>query len=191
MFQVETNGRKEQGERDGERHNERTTRISEKEKQNNDNQEDSFAKVVQNSVRSEVKQVASVDEGNDFDTLRQNLVVQFFHFLMDTVQRGLSIRAFLQRGDPRNDIVVVDDLPVWQMRGPAKPAQPNLRTLVDDGNILHPDRGTALGGEDCVSDVLNVFDQANLANVDLLLTLLNEAASRICIVIRELLLNLA
>ena len=77
---------------------------------------------------------------------------------MDSVQCGLRIVALLQRGDPRNNIVVVDDSPVQQVRGPAKSAETNLLPLGDDAKILYPDRSTAFCSDDRVSDVLNVFD---------------------------------
>ena len=72
----------------------------------------------------------------------------------------------------------------------AELAEPNLRALVDDGDVLDPERGAALGHDDRVLDVLDVSDLAHFANVDLLQPGLDEAAPSIGIVTGQLLLHL-
>ena len=73
---------------------------------------------------------------------------------------------------------------------PAKLAQPDLRTLRYDGNVLHPKRRAALGCNDRVLDILDVSDQTYFPDIDLLQPGFDEAAARIGIVIGELLLHL-
>ena len=65
--------------------------------------------------------------------------------------------AFAQEHDARNDIVVVDDFAVFAMDGSGELAQPDLRALRHDGDILHPQRSAALGREDSVFDVAARF----------------------------------
>src|SRR5258708_39699305 len=76
------------------------------------------------------------------------------------------------------------------MDRPGELAQANLRPLGDDGDVLHPQRSTALGHDDRVRDVLDVPDQSHFPNIELLETRFDEAAARVGIVVCELLFYL-
>src|SRR6266851_1903045 len=77
------------------------------------------------------------------------------------------------------------------MNRPSELAQPDLWTLRDDRDILHPQRSSAFGHDDRVRDILYVSDQAHFPNIDLLQTRLDEAPARVSIVVCELLLHLS
>ena len=57
-------------------------------------------------------------------------------------------------------------------------------------NVFDAERGAVLGENDGLLDVVNVIDQADLADVDLLQAFLNETAAGIGVVVGELLLDL-
>ncbi len=71
-----------------------------------------FGQVMQDRMGGEVDQVAAIDEGNDFYPLRQDLIVQLHDLLVDALQDRLRIGTLLQHCDTRDDIIVIDDLPV-------------------------------------------------------------------------------
>ncbi len=76
------------------------------------------------------------------------------------------------------------------MNGSGDLAEPYLRPLGDDGNILYTQRRAALGHNDRVFDIAHISDQAHFPDIDLLQTGFDEAAARIGIVVGELLLHL-
>src|SRR6266852_4199290 len=76
------------------------------------------------------------------------------------------------------------------MNRPGELAEPDLRALRDNGNIPHAQRSARLGDNDCVFYVLYIPDQADFADIDLLQTGFDEAATCIGVVVCELLLHL-
>ena len=143
---------------------------------------------------------------------------------MNALERGVGVVAFLQQDDAFDDVVVVDELPVFvvdgllaagfvrvvharvscaegssrfggrsgtEAAGLTDLAEANLRTLDDGGDVLDAQGSAGLGLEDGVLDVLDVLVEADLADVDLLLALLDEAAAGVGVVVGELLLDLA
>src|SRR6266849_712879 len=77
------------------------------------------------------------------------------------VSQGPKIRlGQFARAIHREDgkIIDNDDLSVFPMNRPGKLAQPDLRALRNDGDILHPQRSSTLGHDDRVRDVLDVSD---------------------------------
>ena len=99
--------------------------------------------------------------------------------------------AFPHEHDARNDVLVVDDPPVRAVDRPAELAEPDLGTLRDDGDVLDPDRRAVLRRDDRILDVLRRADQPDHAHIDLLHARLDEAAARVHVVVRKLLLHLA
>ena len=128
--------------------------------------------------------------GNDLHARGQDVVVQLLHFFVESLQRRVRIGAFPQERDARDHIVVVDDLSVLVANRPRELAEPDLRALRDDGDILHAQRRAALGHEDGVFDIVHVPDQAHFPDVDLLQAGFDEAAAGIDVVVGELLLHL-
>src|SRR5208283_547023 len=94
LAQVEPYGRKEQGERNGERDDEGRPSVAEKEEEDDRHQNHPFRQVVQHRVRRVVKQIAAVQHGHDRHAGRQNAVIELVHFLVDCIKRGLLFRAF-------------------------------------------------------------------------------------------------
>ena len=78
------------------------------------------SKVVQHGVGGEMDQIAAIDERNNLHAWGQNVLVQFLHFLVNASQRRVRLGAFSQQHDAGNHIVVVDDLPVFAVNGPAR-----------------------------------------------------------------------
>ena len=70
-------------------------------------------------------------------------------------------------------------------------AQANLRALHNRGDILDPKRCSIRSLENGSLDILHVAIEADFTDVDLLLPLLDEAATGIGVVVGELLLHLA
>lgn len=110
---------------------------------------------------------------------------------MDFPERRIGVRALAQQKGARNHIVIVDDPAILVMNGFRRLPQPDLGTLLDNGNVLDAQRGSVLGVNDSVLDVVNVADQAYFANINLLKALLDEAAAGIHVVVGELLLDLS
>ena len=110
---------------------------------------------------------------------------------MDALQGRVGIVALLQQHDALDDVVVVDDLAVDAMNGLADLAQADLRPLHDRGDILDPQRRSIGRLENGLLNVLDIAKQSDLADVDLLLALLDKAAAGIDVVVGELLLHLA
>ncbi len=70
-------------------------------------------------------------------------------------------------------------------------AEPDLRALNNGGDVLDAQRGAGLRLEEGFFDVVDVPVEADLANVNLLLALFDEASTGVGVVVGELLLNLA
>src|ERR1017187_9269204 len=67
----------------------------------------------------------------------------------------------------------------------------DFRTLGYPGYIFYPKRGSCLSFYNCVLNVTDIAEEAERADIHLLQPHFNEAASRIDIVIRKLLFQLA
>ena len=95
VLQVQANRRKQQRKRNCRRDNERATDIAKKQKQNDRNQNHPFGQVVKHGMGSEVNQITAIDEWNNLHAWRQNVIVQFLHFLVDAF-RAVSAVAPLR-----------------------------------------------------------------------------------------------
>ena len=141
LSQVQTDGREQQRERNGQRHDERAADIAEEQEQDDRHQDDAFGQVVQHGVGGVVDQIAAIEERNDLHAGRQDVIVQLLHFFVDRLQRGVGFGAFAQQHDAFHHIVVVDDLAVGAMNRLADLAQPDLRPLRHRGDVA--DRAAA------------------------------------------------
>ena len=128
-----------QRKRDGQSDDDGAANIPEKQKEDDHHQNDAFGEVVQHGVGRVVHQIAAIDERNHLHARGQNGVVQFLHLLVNSLQRRVGVGAFAQQRDAGNHIVVIDELSVFVPDRPGELAQPDLRTLRDDGDILHAD----------------------------------------------------
>src|SRR5579864_2003891 len=77
------------------------------------------------------------------------------------------------------------------MDGLSKLAKANLWTLRNHRNIFHPQRRAIPGHDDRPLNVLRTVDQSDGTHINLLQALLDEAASRVLIVVGELLFDLS
>jgi len=93
---------------------------------------------VQDGVSGEVDQITAINEWNDFHTRRQDVMVQFLDFLVNSLQSRVRCRAFPQQHNARHHVVVVYNLSVLAVNAPGKLPEADLRTLRDHGNVLHP-----------------------------------------------------
>ena len=92
---------------------------------------------MQHGVGGQLQQGAAVEERNDLNSGRKDTVIQFVHFLVNLHQRGVRFGAFAKQHDPRDNIVVVDDLAIGQTFGPPELPQPNLRALLHYADITN------------------------------------------------------
>ena len=91
--------------------------------------------IVQHRVGGVVHQIAAVEERNDLHAGRQDVLVQFLHFLVNGLQRRVGLRAFAQQHDAFHHIVVVDDLAVLPVNRFADLPQPDLRPLLTPRDV--------------------------------------------------------
>ena len=119
------------------------------------------------------------------------MIVQFCHFLVNTLQRRVRLGVLPQQHDAGNHIVVIDDPAVRVPGRPGKLAQAYLRTLRNDGDIADAERRAVLGQNHGVLDIVNVPNQTHFPNIDLLQAGFDKAAAPIGVVVGELLLHLA
>ena len=97
MFQVKTDRREQQGERNGERDDDGAAHVTQEEHQDDDDQNDAFGEVVQHGVGGEMDEVAAVEEGNNLDALGQNVAVQLLHLGLERFERRIGVRSLLQQ----------------------------------------------------------------------------------------------
>ena len=127
--EVQTNGGKQEGKRNGYGHDEGAANVPQKQKQNDQHQDHAFGEIVQDGVGRVVDQITAIKKRDDRDSRRQDMLVEFLHFLMDALDRGLGGRAFPQQHDAGDDIVVVDDLSILAVNGFGKLAEANFWAL--------------------------------------------------------------
>src|SRR5579871_365009 len=109
---------------------------------------------------------------------------------MHALQSRLPYCAFTQQDNPRNYVIVVDDLAVFSMNRAGKLTEANFWTLRNGGDVFDSNRSAALGSDHGFLNIVDTIHKPYFADVDLLQAFLNEASASIGIVIRELLLDL-
>ena len=129
MSQIETNGCKQQRERDGEGDDQRAAEIAEEQEENDDDKDDSLGQVVKHRVRRQVQEVASIKEGHYRDALRQHAFVQLLNLLVDVLKGCVRIRALLQQHDALNSVFVFAPFAVLVTPGHAHLAETDFRAL--------------------------------------------------------------
>src|ERR1700733_12603209 len=104
MTKVQTDGGKQQRKRDCERDDERTANIPQEHKEDDHDEDDALAQVMQHRVRGVVKKIAAVEKGYDLYAWRKNAVVELVDLLVDAFKCELRVVAFLQKDDTFDDI---------------------------------------------------------------------------------------
>jgi len=190
VVEVEADGGEEKRERDGDGDDERAAGVPEEEKQDDGDEDDTFGEVFEDGVGGELQQVAAVQEGNDLDSLGKDVVVEFLDLVMDTDEHAVGVVALMQEDYALDDIAVVDELAVGAADGFADLAKADLGAFDYFGDVRDLEGGAVLGLEDGLRDVVGGGEEAHLADVDLLLSLLDEAAAGVGIVGGDLLFDL-
>src|SRR5277367_2008493 len=113
--QVQADGGKQQGKGNRQGNNQSSTYVPQKQKQNNRDQNDAFGKVVQHRMRGKVHQVIAVEEGNNLHSRRQNMLVQFFDFGVNSIQRVIGLSAFAHQHDTFHYVVVINYFAIGAM----------------------------------------------------------------------------
>ena len=128
--QVEADGGEQQRERNGQRDDQRAADIAQEDEQDHRNQDDAFGQVVHHRAGGQMQEVAAVEERNDLHAGRKNVIVQLLHLGVDRLERGIRVGALPQQHDARHHVVVVEDLPVRAVNGPAELAEPDFGSLL-------------------------------------------------------------
>ncbi len=145
LIEVEANGGEEQGERNRQRHDNRATKIAEKEKENYRNEQHALGQVVKHRVSCQVQEVAAIQERHNSYAGRKNLLVQLLHLLMYSQKRLVRVRALPQEDDSLNNIIAVQYGSVSAANSFADLPQTNLRPLRNTSDVFRANRGSVLG----------------------------------------------
>src|SRR5271165_3628821 len=109
MAQVEKYGCEKQGKRNGERNNEGSANITEKQKEDDRYQDHPLAEVVQHRVQRVTKQIAAVEHGDDLHTLGQDVIVQLVHLLVNSFDRGTFFGPLAHQHAALDDVGLIDN----------------------------------------------------------------------------------
>src|ERR1700733_7534043 len=191
VAQIEKDGREQQGERNGERDNEGSTNIEQKQEKDDADQKHAFGQIVHHRVQGEMEQIAAIQHRHHLHPGRQDSVVQLIDFLMNTCERGLFLGTFAHQDAALDHIRLVDNHTVFHVIGPSHVTQTDFRTLHHLRNILDTKGGTGLGFQYGIFNVVDIAEEPESAHVHLLHADFNEAAAGVHIVNRQLLLHLA
>ena len=143
---------------------------------------------MKHRVGGEMHEITAVEIRYNSYAAGKNALIKLLDLVVNGDERGIFVRALLQQHDAADDVIFIDDFAVQAMNCISNLAEPDLRALPDVSDILDPQRRPVLRLE---NRLLDIADQADLANIDLLLTLLDEVAAGIDIVVAKLLLHLS
>ena len=137
-----------------------------------------------------VQQVSTIQHGHNLYARRQNLIVEFVYFFVNSIERGPRIRALAQQHGPLNHCGIINHDTIFAMNGPRHCAEQNPWPLLHLCNVFYAQSCSTLGGKNSVFDVLYGGEEAYGSHIELLLPLLYKTSACIHVVIGELLLNL-
>ncbi len=204
VAEVEADGGEHQREGDRDGDDQGAAQVPEEDEEDDDDQDDALGQVVEDGGGGEMEEIAAIEERDDLHAGRENVIVEFLHLGVDSLEGGVGVLALLEEDDAFDDVVVVDELAVlavnllrthvagavFRLAGLADLAEADLWTLNDAGDVGDAD-GRAVGGfEDSLLDVVDVGEEANFLHVDLLIALLDEAAAGVDVIGGDLLLDL-
>src|ERR1700747_2631860 len=191
LVQVEANRSEQERKWNGKRDDNCASKIAEKEKQDNGNKQHALGEIVQHGMGGQVKQIAATQKRDDPHAGRQNLLVQFFDFLVDRRQGFVRVGSFAKQYDALDRIVAVENGPVRPLKGFAYFPESDFRCLCDRGDVFHADRRAALRLDHGLGDVVDICEETERADVDLLQTGFHEASAGVDVIVCELLFDLA
>src|ERR1039458_3426618 len=160
VIQVEADGREQQGKRNGERHDQRSTRIAQEHEKDQGHQDDAFGEVVQHRVSGEVNQDAAVEERHNFHAGGQDVIVELVHLFMDRVEGFVGVGAFAKQHDAFHHVAVIDHFAIGAVDGLADLAEADLGALRDGGDIGDANGRAVLRLDDGLFDVANGLELA-------------------------------
>ena len=190
VAEVEADGGKEQREGDGEGDDDGAADVAEEEEEDERDEEDAFEEVVLDGFDGVADELGAVKEGNDFYAGREDVLVELGDFVVDACENGVGVVAFLEEDDALDGVVVVYDGAVGAVGGAADLAEADFGALLDGRDVADAEGGAVLGLDDGVFNVGDGVEEAEGLDVDLLGTLLNEAAAAVGVVVLDLLLDL-
>src|ERR1019366_8908797 len=145
MAQVEKYGCEKQGKRNGERNDEGSANITEKQKEDDRYQDHSLAEVVQHCVQRVMKQIAAVEHGNDLHTLGQDVTVEIVHLLVNRFERGAFFGPLALQHAALDDVGPIYNDAVRTMIGSGHLPQPNSGAPFNDRDGLNANWNTMRG----------------------------------------------
>src|ERR1017187_7087403 len=154
MAQVEKYGCEKQGKRNGERNDEGSANITEKQKEDDRYQDHSLSEVVQHRVQRKMQQIAAVQHRNDFHTLGQDVVVELLHLCMNPFERRAFFCPLAHQHTALDDVGLIDNDAVRTMIGSGHVSQPNSGAPefgVEHGNDLHT------VGQDVIVEIVHLL----------------------------------
>ena len=136
-----------------------------KQKEDNHDEDDPVPQIVQDGVSGVFEEIAAIDERNDPDAGRQDMIVHLLDFHAQSAQSGIRFGTLPEQCDSRYHVRVIDQLAVLAANRSGELPQPDLRTLRDNGNVPDMDGGAVFRQNDGVLDVANVPDQADFTDM--------------------------
>ena len=146
---------------------------------------------MQNGVRGEMKQITTVEEGNNLHSLGKDVVIDLLDPGLDSRERGACVGSFLQQHGAFHHVRCIDELAILVPVGLRYLTQAHLGTLLDVGDVPDADGCAVLRLDQGVLYLLNVLVQAHRLHIDLLGACDDEAAAGISVIALECLLDLA
>ena len=183
MAQVEKYGCEKQGKRNGERNDEGSANIAEKQKEDDRYQDHPLAEVVQHRVQRVMKQIAAVEHGNDLHALGQDVIVELVHLLVNPFERGAFFGPLAHQHAALDDVGLIHNDAVRTMIGSGHVPQPNSGTPVDDRDVLYANWSPIRSRQYGVLDILHIAVKSECADVQLLQALFDEAAAGVHVVV--------
>ncbi len=136
-------------------------------------------------------EISAVQKRHDPDARWEKIVVELLDFVVQGRERRIGIGAFPQQHDAFNDVIGIDDPSLVVMDRLPDPAQTNLWSLDDRGDISNVQRRAILRLEQGRGDVGSVRHESDGADIDCLLPALDETPAGVDVVRGQRLLHLA
>ena len=153
MPQVQADRGKQQRKRNGQGNDDRAADVAQKNEEDDDDQDHAFREVVQHRVGGVMHQVVAIEIRDDLHSGRQDVIVELVDHGVKAFQHGRRVRAFAEKHDAFDDVVIVLNYAVGAMERSSDLAQANLRPLRDHGNVFDPQRRAVLRFDHRLFDV--------------------------------------
>src|SRR5580658_4038043 len=190
VSQIEADGGEQEREWNGERNDNGAAHVAEEEEENDGDQNHALGKVALHSLHRELHQIGTVEERHNLNALRQNAVIQLVDFLVDFLEDGVGVVPLLQEHNALNRVGVIDNRSIWPVCRFPDLAQADLGTLRHGSDVPDADGRSILCFHYRLLDVLHVRKKAHRLHIDLLRSLLDEAAAAVGVVVGDLVFDL-